>query len=50
VDLDEALDLALRRYVDAHPRSRVLHERARRVLPGGNTRSVLHFEPFPFRV
>ncbi|HEX6254860.1 MAG TPA: aminotransferase class III-fold pyridoxal phosphate-dependent enzyme [Euzebyales bacterium] len=50
MDLDEALDLALRRYVDAHPRSRALHERARRVLPGGNTRTVLHFEPFAFRV
>jgi glutamate-1-semialdehyde 2,1-aminomutase len=50
MDLDEALDLAVRRYVDTHPRSRALHERARRVLPGGNTRTVLHFEPFAFRV
>jgi glutamate-1-semialdehyde 2,1-aminomutase len=50
MDLGEALDMALQRYVDAHPRSRALHERARRVLPGGNTRTVLHFEPFPFRV
>ena len=25
-------------------------ERAAAVLPGGNTRSVLHFDPFPFRV
>ena len=23
---------------------------ARKVMPGGNTRSVLHFDPFPFRV
>ena len=25
-------------------------DRARKVMPGGNTRSVLHFDPFPFRV
>ena len=24
--------------------------RASAVMPGGNTRSVLHFDPFPFRV
>lgn len=50
MDLDGALDRARRRYVDAHPRSRELHERARAVLPGGNTRSVLHVDPFAFRV
>lgn len=27
-----------------------MHERAGRVLPGGNTRSVLYHEPFPLRV
>jgi glutamate-1-semialdehyde 2,1-aminomutase len=37
-------------YAAARPRSAALHARARAVLPGGNTRSVLHFEPFPFRV
>ena len=50
MDLDDALSRAVARYADAHPRSRALHERARRVLPGGNTRSVLHIDPFPFRV
>ncbi|MFC4350277.1 aspartate aminotransferase family protein [Fodinicurvata halophila] len=35
------------RYVAAHPRSRALMEQAGQHLPGGNTRSVLHFEPFP---
>jgi len=48
--LDDALAQARDRYVAAHPRSAVLADRARRVLPGGNTRSVLHIEPFPFRV
>jgi glutamate-1-semialdehyde 2,1-aminomutase len=38
------------KYTAQRPQSAALHERARRVLPGGNTRSVLHFEPFPFRV
>ena len=48
--LDAALADAHQRYIDAHPRSRDLAERAARVLPGGNTRSVLHIEPFAFRV
>jgi glutamate-1-semialdehyde 2,1-aminomutase len=48
--LDGELAAARQRYVEAHPRSRELAERAARVLPGGNTRSVLHIEPFAFRV
>ena len=34
-------------YPDGAPRSRALHERARRVLPGGNTRSTVYMKPFP---
>src|SRR4051812_18035274 len=48
--LDDALTTATDRYVADHPRSRELATRAARVLPGGNTRSVLHIEPFAFRV
>ena len=48
--LTEALDEARRRYADKRPRSRELAARAAAVLPGGNTRSVLHIDPFPFRV
>ena len=48
--LDDALHAARTRYVDVHPRSAQLAERARVVLPGGNTRSVLHIDPFAFRV
>jgi len=48
--LDSALAAARRRYVDAHPLSAEWACRAEAVLPGGNTRSVLHFDPFPFRV
>jgi glutamate-1-semialdehyde 2,1-aminomutase len=50
MDLDDALTRARNRYVDAHPDSRQLAERACVVLPGGNTRSVLHVDPFAFRV
>lgn len=38
---------AQRRYSERNPTSRLLHDRARSVMPGGNTRSALHFDPFP---
>jgi glutamate-1-semialdehyde 2,1-aminomutase len=34
-------------YVAARPRSQALHEQALAVMPGGNTRSVLSYGPFP---
>jgi glutamate-1-semialdehyde 2,1-aminomutase len=34
-------------YVDATPLSRRLHEQLRRVMPGGDTRSITWFEPYP---
>jgi glutamate-1-semialdehyde 2,1-aminomutase len=37
-------------YAVKRPKSAAAQERAVKVLPGGNTRSVLHFAPFPFRV
>jgi glutamate-1-semialdehyde 2,1-aminomutase len=40
-------DDPIARYVARNPKSRERAERAARVLPGGNTRSVLHFGPFP---
>jgi glutamate-1-semialdehyde 2,1-aminomutase len=46
-DLSSALAEARDAYVASHPRSRGLHEAARRVMPGGNTRSVLAYGPFP---
>src|SRR5580698_9140361 len=45
--LDEALDEAKREYISRNPESLALHERATAALPGGNTRTVLHYEPFP---
>jgi glutamate-1-semialdehyde 2,1-aminomutase len=48
--LDEAVAQARARYADARPRTRVLHDRAREFMPGGNTRSVLYHQPFPLRI
>lgn len=35
------------RYAASHPRSAELMREAATALPGGNTRSVLHFDPLP---
>lgn len=47
----EALDHAVARlsaeYDARNPRSKAAFARARGVLPGGNTRAVLYFDPFP---
>ena len=50
MDLDAAIADERRAYVAARPTSAAIADRARQVLPGGNTRTVLHFDPFPFRV
>ncbi|AVO34228.1 aspartate aminotransferase family protein [Ottowia oryzae] len=46
-DLDQALNQAIEQYRRSHPASERLHQQALGVLPGGNTRSVLFFDPFP---
>lgn len=46
-DLDQALNQATEQYRRSHPASERLHQQALGVLPGGNTRSVLFFDPFP---
>lgn len=46
-DLDAALAEARERYSAARPRSAEIHAKAREVLPGGNTRTVLFYTPFP---
>ena len=50
IEIEEELRRAVARYVDARPRSRDRLEEASRVMPGGNTRTVLFFPPFPFTV
>src|SRR5690606_16045365 len=45
--LDAAVAELVRRYRERNPESERQLERAARVLPGGNTRSVLFQAPFP---
>ncbi|MCZ6632285.1 MAG: aspartate aminotransferase family protein [bacterium] len=46
-DLEAALNRAIAEYMDTHSRSREMFERAKSVLPGGNTRTGVYFDPFP---
>jgi glutamate-1-semialdehyde 2,1-aminomutase len=46
-DIQAAYAVAEARYVAANPRSLAAHETATASLPGGNTRSVLHWAPYP---
>lgn len=45
--LEEALADAHARYGAARPQSAAIHAKAREYMPGGNTRSVLFYTPFP---
>ncbi len=46
-DLAAALEDAESRFADANPTSAGLYEQACRAMPGGNTRTVLYYPPFP---
>ena len=46
-DLDAAVAEVEGRYVAANPESRRRHEAAIEFMPGGNTRSILFYSPFP---
>ena len=50
LDLDTALAEARRRYIEANPASQARQEEAQAALPGANTRSVLHYPPFPLGI
>ena len=47
LSIDAALATLRERYADKNLQSRLANEQAQAFLPGGNTRSVLHFDPFP---
>lgn len=49
-DLQTALGAARSRYIASNARSKALHEEAINVLPGGNTRTILHTDPFPIYI
>ena len=48
--LSSAIAECQERYRAATPRSAAQHEKACEALPGGNTRSALHYEPYPVTV
>lgn len=50
MSLEDALQDAEQRYVAANPKSRARHAEAARSLPGGNTRSILFYPPFPVTI
>lgn len=45
--VEVALGQARKLYTQRLPKSKAQHEAATEFLPGGNTRSVLHTDPFP---
>src|SRR5210317_2674321 len=45
--LQLAIEDARKRYAELNPLSGTAEKEALRYLPGGNTRTVLHYEPFP---
>ena len=45
--LNQAIEDARGRYLSANPLSMAADKSAEQYLPGGNTRTVLHYEPFP---
>ncbi len=49
-DVDAALAEAKQAYTSRNPKSLARHVEATAVMPGGNTRTVLHYEPFPIAV
>lgn len=44
---NEKFESLRKRYIDAHPASFSAAQSAAQWMPGGNTRSVLHYDPFP---
>jgi len=50
LSLDNIIESMESRYEASRPRSAELEIVARRMIPGGTTRSILSFAPFPFRV
>lgn len=50
VDVEALLARLRAAYASRHPASLALHEAARDHLPGGNTRTQVHVDPFPFYV
>jgi glutamate-1-semialdehyde 2,1-aminomutase len=50
VTLDAALAEAEEQFTAANPKSHARYREACRAMPGGNTRTVLHYNPFPLAI
>jgi glutamate-1-semialdehyde 2,1-aminomutase len=50
IDIDAALAEAIERYRADNPKSLARHVEACAALPGGNTRTVIHVDPFPLAI
>ena len=50
VGIDALIQQAHGRYTAANPKSLSQYKTARKVLPGANTRTVLHYDPFPVTI
>lgn len=48
--IDESLSEAVASFVAKRPKTAAMHARAKMVMPGGNTRTVLFSQPFPIRI
>ena len=49
-EIDTALDSTIKRYRESTRKSRAHYERACTAMPGGNTRTVLHYDPYPVTI
>ncbi len=49
-DLESVVDEVTARYESANPGSRAQYERARKSMPGGNTRTGMFYPPFPLAI
>jgi glutamate-1-semialdehyde 2,1-aminomutase len=49
-NLDSAVAEAEQRYIAANPASAKFNQSAKGVMPGGNTRTTLHYGPFPLTI
>ncbi len=49
-DIEKLISKARSNYIANNPNSKELYEAAKEVMPGANTRTVLHFEPFPVTI
>lgn len=50
MSLEQALSTLREAYVARHPKSALQYQEATAVMPGGNTRSVLFYAPFPLAI